>query len=94
MLAKGWSIFTLYAALHELGVQVTRDEAAVFFETTDSEEKGGLNLQEFIQAINYPFKVQQWINTLQLSPLLAHCLTFRGGDSHDPLREISHLRAA
>ena len=81
------------AALRELGVQLTEDEAAAVFESANADENGGLDLQEFIKAINRPSKVQQWVETLPLSPLLAHCLSFKGGDSSDPLREVSRLSA-
>ena len=81
------------AALRELGVQLTEDEAAAVFESADADENGGLDLQEFVKAINRPSKVQQWVETLPLSSLLAHCLSFKGGDSSDPLREVSRLSA-
>ena len=83
------------AALCELGVQLSRDEAAAVFESVDADENGGLDLQEFLMAINHPSKVQQWIETLPLSQLLAHCLSFKAasGDSSDPLREVSRLSA-
>jgi hypothetical protein len=81
------------SALRELGVQLTPDEAAAVFEEADTDENGGLDLQEFIKAINHPSKVQQWVETLPLSSLLAHCLSFKGGDSSDPLREVSRLSA-
>jgi hypothetical protein len=76
-------------ALHEIGVQPTAEEAAVLFETYDMDDNGGLDLQEFIKAIKYPGKVEQWANSLPLSKLLAHCLSFK--DSDDPLREVSRL---
>ena len=61
------------AALRELGVQLTEDEAAAVFESADADENGGLDLQEFVKAINRPSKVQQWVETLPLSPLLSGC---------------------
>jgi hypothetical protein len=79
------------AALRELGKNLIQDEAAAVFESADADENRGLDLQEFIKAINHPSKVQQWVETLPLSSLLAHCLSFKGGDSSDPLREVSRL---
>ncbi len=79
------------AALRELGVKLTPDEAAAVFQSADTDENVGLDLQEFIKAINHPSKVQQWVETLPISSLLAHCLSFKGGDSSDPLREVSRL---
>ncbi len=76
-------------ALREIGVQLTADEAVVVFETFDTDENGGLDLQEFMKAIKYPSKVEQWVETLPLSKLLAQCLSFKEGD--DPLREVSSL---
>jgi hypothetical protein len=87
------TVDAMTAALLELGVQLTQDEAAAVFESVDTDENGGLDLQEFTKAINRPSKVQQWIETLPLAPLLAHCLSFKGGDSSDPLREVSGLSA-
>jgi hypothetical protein len=87
------TVNAMTAALRELGVQLTQDEAAVVFESVDTDENGGLDLQEFTKAINHPSRVQQWIETLPLSPLLAHCLSFKGGVSSDPLREVSRLSA-
>jgi hypothetical protein len=81
------------AALRDLGVQLTQEDAAVAFELADTDENGGLDLHEFMKAINQPSKVQQWIETLPLSQLLAHCLSFKGGASNDPLREVSRLSA-
>jgi hypothetical protein len=65
------------------------------FETADTDEDGGLNLQEFTTAVNHPSKVRQWIETLPLSQLLAHCLAFKGvgSESSDQLREVSRLSA-
>ncbi len=79
------------AALCELGVQLSRDEAAAGVESVDTVENRGLGLHEFMKAINHPSKVQQWIETLPLSQLLSHCLSFKGarGESSDPLREVS-----
>ena len=75
--------------MRDIGVQMTADEAAVLFETFDTDENGGLDLQEFTKAIKHPSKVEQWANTLPLSKLLARCLSFK--ESDDPLREVSRL---
>ena len=82
---------SMNAALCELGIQLTPNEVAVMFETADTDENGGLDLQEFKKVISFPSKVQQWTDNLPLSQLLAHCLSFKGGD--DPLREVSCLSA-
>ncbi len=76
-------------ALRDLGIRLTLDEITRLVETSDIDEKGGLNLQEFMKAINYQCKVEQWVASLPLPKLLAHCLDFR--DSEDPLREVSRL---
>jgi hypothetical protein len=75
--------------MRDIGVQLTTDEAAVLFETFDTDENGGLDLQEFTKAIKHPSKVEQWADTLPLSKLLARCLSFK--ESDDPLREVSRL---
>mmetsp|Transcript_34092 Transcript_34092/g.71581 ORF Transcript_34092/g.71581 Transcript_34092/m.71581 type:complete len:178 (+) Transcript_34092:241-774(+) len=80
---------TVHNALRELGIHLTAEEAAVSFEISDTDENQGLDLHEFMKAIKYPSKVEQWANTLPLNRLLAHCLSFN--DSDDPLREVSRL---
>ena len=82
------TVDSMRAALHELGIQLTQDEAAVVFGTVDTDENGGLDLQEFMKAVEYPSKLQQWLNTLPLSQLLAHCLSFKADNSNDLLREV------
>jgi hypothetical protein len=78
----------------ELGIQLTSNEVDFLLDTVDTDESGGLDLKNFIKAINYPSKVQQWTDTLPLSPLLAHCLSFKGGESsNEPLRVVSNLSA-
>jgi hypothetical protein len=79
----------LSGALRDLGIHLSAEEGSVLFETFDLDENGGLNLQEFMNVIKYPGKVEQWADSLPLSKLLAHCLSFKGGD--DPLREVSRL---
>ncbi len=76
-------------ALRDLGIQTTEEEASVLFETSDTDDNRGLTLQEFMKAIKYPSKVEQWADRLPLSKLLAHCLSFK--ESKDPLREVSRL---
>ena len=76
-------------ALRDLGIHLTEEEASVLFETSDRDENGGLDLQEFTKAMKYPGKVEQWADNLPLSKLLAHCLSFK--ESDDPLREVSRL---
>jgi hypothetical protein len=77
------------SALREIGVRLTAEEAAVLFEIFDTDDNGGLDLQEFMKAIKYPGKVEQWADSLPLSKLLAHCLSFK--ESDDQLREVSSL---
>ncbi len=75
--------------MREVGIQLTAEEASVLFETFDTDENGGLDLQEFTKAIKYPSKVEQWVDSLPLSKLFAHCLSFKEG--YDSLREVSRL---
>ena len=83
------SISALPGALEDLGIRLTAEEVSVLFDTSDADENGGLDLQDFMRAIKYPGKVEQWADSLPLSRLLAHCLSFKEGD--DPLREVSRL---
>ncbi len=76
-------------ALRDIGIQLTAGEAAVLLETFKMDKNGGLDLQGFMKAIKHPSKVEQWVETLQLSKLLAQCLSFK--ESDDPLREVSRL---
>ncbi len=83
------SIGSMGIVLSELGVRLTSEEIAVFFKTADKDGNGGLDLQEFTNAIKCPCKVKESTDTLPLSQLLAHCLKFK--ESKDPLKEISRL---
>jgi hypothetical protein len=88
------SISALPGALIDLGISLTTEEISVLFETSDTDENGGLDEQEFTKAVKYPGKVEQWADSLPLSKLLAHCLSFRFKEGDDPLREVSRLSSA
>ncbi len=83
------TVDSMHNALREVGIHLTQEEACFLFKTLDVDESGGLDLHEFIGALKCPCKVEQWTDSLPLSKLLAHCLSFK--DSSDPLREISRL---
>ncbi len=83
------TVDSMQITLSELGIQLNLEEMASVFEIADTDENGGLDLQEYMKAINYPCKVEQWANSLPLSKLLAHCLSFNEGD--EPLKEVSRL---
>ncbi len=55
------------------------------------DDNGGLDEKEFTKAVKYPGKVEQWADSLPLSKLLAHCLSFKFKEADDPLREVSRL---
>jgi hypothetical protein len=67
------------------------EEISVLFETSDVDENGGLDEQEFTKAVMYPGKVEQWADGLPLSKLLAHCLSSTFKEGEDPLREVSRM---
>jgi hypothetical protein len=89
---------SLQKALGEFGVCISSEEAEELFTTVDIDNRGGLELSEFRQAISQPSsQVEQFLNTLPLSGMLASCLVNQ--DSKEPLKnlctiEIERLTAA
>jgi hypothetical protein len=85
------SPIALPGALIDLEISLTKEEIAIVFETSDMDDNGGLDEKEFTKAVKYPGKVEQWADSLPLSKLLAHCLSFKFTQGDDPLREVSRL---
>jgi hypothetical protein len=80
----------LQESLGELGVQITSEEAEELFTIVDIDENGGLDFGEFRQVIRQPFsQVEQFLNTLPLSGMLASCLVKQ--DSTEPLKDLCNI---
>jgi hypothetical protein len=58
--------------------------------TADTDENGGLDLQEFMKAIKYPSKVQQWMDSRYHS--LCHIETKRGSEVAKSMYDRKELR--
>jgi hypothetical protein len=90
-LKTGLTFDDFRSALHECGVRLSPEDQALVFKRADLDEGGGQRLQEFRTAVRTPTRLEQWVSTLPLTRLLAHCLGLRVGDSEDPLRVLSKL---
>ena len=89
--ARLLSAHKLQAALSEFGVQLTASEASKLAVAMDTEDNGGLNLEEFVQALNQPpTQVEQFVDTLPLTGMLAACLSDPGSD--DPLKALCNIK--
>ena len=80
----------LQEALGEFGIQTTSEEAAELFTTVDADDNGGLDFGEFRQIIRQPSsQVEQFLNTLPLSGMLASCLVNQ--ESTEPLKDLCNI---
>jgi hypothetical protein len=81
---------SLQRALGEFGVYITSEEAEQLFTVVDIENNGGLDLDEFRQAISQPSsQIEQFLNNLPLSGMLASCLVNQ--DSKKPLKDLCNI---
>ncbi len=84
----------LRRAFLELGVHMDKEKADALVMSTDSEERGGLDFEDFKRALKQPpTLVEQWICKLPLPGMLASCLPVHNCDGDKPLRDISDLSA-
>ena len=80
----------LQGALSEFGVQLTASEACELMVAKDTDGNGGLDFQEFTTALNQPpTQVEQFVDTLPLTGMLAACLSDPGAD--DPLKALCNI---
>ncbi len=85
----------LERAILELGVHMDKEKADNLRVSMDLEGRGGLDFEEFKQAIlQPPTEVEQWICTLPLSGLLTSCLPVHNCKGDQPLRNFSTLDVA
>ncbi len=85
----------LRGALGELGIMISDKEGEDIIKILDVDGSGGLDWAEFKAAIQKPpCQLDQWVDTLPLSDLLARCLQVVIPDpDKDQLREMSRLSA-
>ena len=80
----------LLAAFRELGVFLQEKELDEIFVFFDVDKNGGLDLDEFKNAVRHPSDTEQWTDRLPLSSLLAQAMmTSRNG--LDSLQNVSSL---
>lgn len=81
---------TLTAALCDLGVHLNSEEVHELMTAMDLDNKGGLDLKEFGRSLRQPYsKIEQFVDTLPVSGMLASCLTTPG--AAEPVHELCHL---
>ena len=80
----------LQGALSEFGVQLTASEACELMIAMDTDGNGALDFQEFTKALSQPpTQVEQFVDTLPLTGMLAACLSDPGAD--DPLKALCNI---
>ena len=80
----------LQNALKEFGILLNVTEAEKLMIAMDTDCNGGLDLQEFTTALNQPpTQVEQFVDTLPLTGMLAACLSEPG--SEDPLKALCNI---
>ena len=80
----------LPTALNEFNIILTDEEAEAFMTSMDTDNNGGLDLQEFKRALIRPStEVEQFVKTLPISGTLACCLATQG--AAEPLKALCAL---
>ena len=82
----------LDGALQDLDLHLEKEDVDVLYLMADMDETGSLSFEEFEKVIKQPSKVEQWIDTLPLSKLLARCLSIKDGT--ESLQEICQIGRA
>ena len=81
--------YNLRAALNDLDIQVTDEEAAALYVEFDTDNAEGLDLDEFALMVKRPRRLDEWARSLPLAEIVADSLPRKLG--LDPLRVLSSM---
>ena len=83
----------LHDALLKLGAPLSREKVEQLVVNMDLDEKGGLDYEEFKQAVTQePTQLENWASMLPLAGMLASSLPVSGNKGDQALRDFSRLR--
>ena len=79
----------LRAALNDLDLEVTDEEATTLYVEFDTDDTDGLNLDEFALIVKRPRRLDEWARSLPLAEIVSDSLPRKLGV--DPLRVLSNM---